>query len=137
MSIEVLQDRVGSIVLCWPVITPCLIISAIVCVIFRRRRWFAPLWCFLCGPVLVLSACLIYLMYRTSGGSGPDWGFVVMGTMFTLALSLYEIIPGIVLLLIFPPRSAWNVKMAVPCILAAALSIGLCVVGVPYLPRHL
>jgi len=134
MSIEAEQEQVEAVV-CFPFFPLFLIVSIIVCAIFRRSRWVAPFWVFAVCFVVVLIRLLLHLLVRTSGGSGSDWGWVVMATGFILPLSLWEVIPGIILLFVYPRRSAWGVHAILPCILAAILSLVGSILAIQYLPK--
>ena len=135
MSIEATQDQAKAVVFLFPFITPVLVVSIIACFVFRRARWIAPFWVFAVCPVLVLIGLLLRLFLRTGGGSGPDWGFVGMATMFILLFSLWEVIPGILLLLAYPRGRAWGSHAILPCLIAAALSFIGSVVAIPHLPK--
>jgi hypothetical protein len=137
MSIEDIQSRAWSVVWLYPWIAPYLLISAVICLRFRREQWIAPFWVFSVGPVVVILGLLLQLMICTgSGGSGdPDWGFVGMGTMFIFLFSLWEVIPGIFLVLCYPRKDAWSKRALLPCILAAAVSFSGCLFAIPHLPK--
>jgi hypothetical protein len=123
MTIEDAQQQVSAVVFLYPLFTPFLVLSAIACFVYRRSRWVAPFW--VVGACFVLS--LIGLLVRTyiampSNRSGPDWGFVGMGNLFIYLFSLWELIPGILLLLAYPRGDAWGRHSVFPCLLTATLS---------------
>ena len=136
MCVEDVQDTVQSVVCLFPWLTPYLLVSAIVCRRFRQSVWIAPFWVFCACPVLVLFALLLYLILRTSAGSGPDWGFVGMGTMFILLFSLWEVIPGILLLLCYPRKGAWSDRTVLLCIVVAVVSLIGWGLAIPHLPKR-
>ena len=115
--------------------TPFLLVSIVVCAVFRGSRWIAPYWVFAVCPVMLLFITLLAMLFQTLGIHGPDGGFVGMGTGFILLFSLFEVVPGIVLLLVFPRGGAWGSHAVAPCLFAGAVSLAACLVAVPHLPR--
>lgn len=65
------------------------------------------------------------MLIRTLGGSGPDWGFVIMGTMFMLGASVPLALPGLALLCAFPRKlgARWPI-IACACLVSIAASVG-------------
>jgi hypothetical protein len=125
MTIEAIQNAVGGVLELWPIAAPTLIISAIFCWWFRSAPWIAPIWVFFACPVIVFFGLLGRMVIVTQGGSGPDWGFVGMGTAFILLGSLPLIIPGVGLLCAFPRKIAvLRPIVACGCLVSAAASVG-------------
>ena len=138
MSIEIIQSRAETIVYYSPLVAPVLLIAAITCAVSRRSRWIAPLWSLVACPVVFFLLLLLFMFLRTIGLSGPDSGFAGMGTIFILLLSLFEVIPGFVLLLAYPRGQAWTPRTRVLSCITALFSSGAFILGLPYLPvRHL
>ena len=124
MSIEEALEQASAVVLLYPVFTPLLVLSAIACFAYRRSRWVAPFWVF--GACFVLGLIgLLVRMYLAipSEHPGADWGFVGMSIMFVCLFSLWEVIPGILLLLAYPRGNAWGRHAVFPCLLTATLSV--------------
>ena len=128
-----LEHRLESLVSGCLVITPFLLISALVCAVFRKRPWIAPYWVFCICPVLLIDWYVIQLLSLPTV-TGPDSGFVGMRRVFLLYGSLWEVIPGILLLLVFPRRPAWVKRIVAPCCIAAVVSFLGWLVAVPLIP---
>jgi hypothetical protein len=127
MTIEAIQESVGSVAELWPVGTPVLIAAAVFCWCLRSASWIAPIWVFFACPVIVFFGLLGYMVIRTQGGSGPDWGFVGMGTGFMLLASLPLVFPGAGLLCAFPRKKGvrWPVVTRLCLISATASCVGI------------
>jgi len=136
MSIEIIQSRAETIVHYFPLIAPVLLVAAIICAIYRRSHWIAPLWTAFACPVVGFLLLLVYMFLRTCGGHGPDWGFVGMGTMFILLLSLFEVVPGIALLLAYPRGQAWTPRTRIFSCITGLVSSGAFVFSLQYMPVH-
>jgi hypothetical protein len=134
-NIESFQEVAASVVALYPIVAPALIVSAILCFIFKRSRWITAFWIFVTGPVIVLFCLLGSLMHQTGQGSGPDWGFVGMGTGFVLLFSLPEVIPGILLLCACPPKEMWQRTTMIVCVISTGLSLGSLFLGIRFVVR--
>jgi hypothetical protein len=128
--IEGFQEIVFYVNSLFPFVTPVILFCAFLCFIKKRATWSPAIWTVASVPVIVQLFLLGKLMVRTSAGSGPDWGFVGMGTGFALLFALPEIIPGILLLSACPPAASWSRTSLVACVILTGVSLGGLVAGV-------
>lgn len=131
LSIEALQECVGKIASLWLFALPALLFGVVLCFSLNRSRWSAVLWTFLSAPLISFILLAASMFMRPTGG-GPDGGFVGMGTMFVLLLSLPIVIPGVLLLGACPRKEAWAHLPWAACIIATVLPF----VGVQWGIRH-
>jgi hypothetical protein len=128
--IEEFQEIVFYVNSLFPLVTPILLVCAFLCFIKKRAAWSPAIWTVASVPVIVQLFLLGKLMVRTSAGSGPDWGFVGVGTAFALLFALPEIIPGILLLSACPPAASWRRTSLIACGILTAVSLGGLVAGI-------
>jgi hypothetical protein len=128
--IEEFQEVVFYVNSLFLFVTPVLLVCAFLCFIKKHAPWSPAIWTVVSVPVIVQLFLLGKLMVRTSGGSGPDWGFVGMGTGFALLFALPEVIPGILLLSACPPAASWSRTSLVVCVILTGVSLGSLVAGV-------
>jgi hypothetical protein len=108
------------------VVIPMFLLSTIVCFIFRRSRWIAPLWLFFAGPILLLLACTLPYLPQ------------IVRSVFTAdrndnLMAFCELVLEIAFLLAYPRGAAWGSHVKIPCLIACVLSIIAIVLWI-YLP---
>jgi len=107
------------------VVSPVILIIAIISLVFRRSSWVPPLWAFVICPVLVLFAALVFLNFFKTDGYGPDGGFLAMAREPIAIVTFLEVSLGILVVCCSPPKSSWTPLSAIACIPTTALSIAL------------
>ena len=135
MTIEDATRQLEAVVMLFPYWTPFLVIACFICGPRRDSRWIAPFWVFASCPVLLLLGMLFraWAILVTTHGSGPDWGWVGMGMIGIGIFSLWEVIPGGLLLYLYPRGAARGRHALFPSMAAALLALA----GSYYVLSHL
>jgi len=133
MTPHVLQDHLEAVVSACVFITPFLLVSTVVCALLRKSRWIAPFWVFAVCPVAIIF-WMVFQVVILPSVSGPDGGFVGMQRMFLLYGAMFEVVPGIFLLLAFPRAAAWGKHAVVPCCVTAVITFAGWIAAIPHIP---
>lgn len=133
MTPHELQDGLEALVSACVFITPFIIVSAIVCAFLRKRRWIAPFWVFAICPVAIIF-WMVFQVVLLPSVAGPDGGFVGMRRMFLLYGSMFEVVPGFLLILSFPRGAAWGKHTILPCCVVGAITFAGWIAAIPHIP---